>query len=263
MFSNMNGVQIQAQLCQGRPWWKLNAADIEPWMSTWTDREKKYRYGTSYFIGKPWNGTSILHHQVAHMNPRQIEPAILEEVLRRLYDLVVLEGMNDVKPITVENVRIVNEDPGGFPFVVIDIEFDHLVLPILIDPLDLKHRSGRTIDEVVAMAFHVIEQAYPIRFELGGEDTSLRMTWECKLDTIGYGIAPIWFRRQPVPIYQKKFNLRNWPRCLAVIALDHTLGWGLISDDRVSSVSAIKRAVKWTQRECASNAKVALEYQAS
>jgi hypothetical protein len=263
MFSNKNGVQIQAELCQGRPWWELNAADIEPWMSTWTDREKKCRYGNSYFIGKPWNRTSILHHQAAHMNPRKIEPAILEEVLRRLYDLVVLEGMKDVKPITVENVRIVNEDPSGYPFVVIDIQFDRLIVPILIDPLDLRHQSSLTIDEVVAMAFNVIKKAYPIRFELGGEDISLRMVWEAEINTIGYGIAPIWFRRQPVPIYQKKFNLNNWPRCLAAIAFDHTLGWGLIGDDSVSSVTAIKRAVKWTQSECASNAKVALEHQAS
>jgi len=52
------GTQIVDRLATGRPWWKLAAGDISPWIAGLPNTIRTNKYNRIERIGRPWDGKS-------------------------------------------------------------------------------------------------------------------------------------------------------------------------------------------------------------
>ena len=236
MDKQATGTELVARMAGERPRWKLRASDVNPWLKTLHSSAREHRISGIGWIGEPWNGQS--------------DVAVGCEIVRGEYLVRLLRELSlELRARKLPNVRIPDGNSIRQCFVgraqhaslTIDFDCGDFILPISIGDCVLADKHKASVQPIAASMLGIIEGAEKQHDKLAQRETRMREAVENSAAKLGCGVAPLWLRMEPLPVFQEPRHLTRRRYNLLLVMLDDCLMWSPVDAESVDCMTDIRR----------------------
>jgi hypothetical protein len=124
--------------------------------------------------------------------------------------------------------------------LTIDFDFGEFILPISIRDFVLADKQKASVQGIAASMLGIIERAEKLQDKLARREIRMREALEASAAKLGSGVAPLWLRMEPVPVFEELRDLTRRRYNLLLVTLNECLMWSPISDVAVDSMTKIR-----------------------
>lgn len=260
------GEQIVRGMAAGRPWWKLMAGDVAPWIADLPTAIRTNKYNRIEWIGRPWDGVSDIPigeqpwngerdfneteplwdgvSPPAHCVVAAADAALLLAELRRLIAELPLLG---VALPDHRNLRACLAGPEGevsnptVGTLTVDFDMGEMILPLCIEYWQLRPDTVASMPCVAGLMMRKLIHAAKHRKKLLRRELLMRTAFEELLANFGGGAAPLWMRLEPLRYSDADDQLTRLPHVVLDVSLDHHLVWAPSGNERVRTVARLRK----------------------
>ena len=252
------GQEIVASLAGNRPWWKLTAGDVEPWVRSLHPSAVQELASRTEWIGDAWDGVADIPNGTAVAKAKDV--ARLLSKLRRGIKKLTIQG---VALPDASSVRQCLSGYGANQTLALDIDFGEFILPLGIQDGMLAGREKVSVSKIAASMLGIIAHADKVRARLVRRELRMRRAFEDTVARIGHGAAPLWLRLEPYPFHWEPAEITNSHYVMLIVVLDECLAWSPVGDERIWTVRDIRDHHRYNARRQKPRAAALAELQVS
>ena len=260
------GEQIVERMKSGRPWWKLWAGEVAPWIAGLPNTIRTNKYNRIEWIGRLWDGKSDIaigeQPWDGERDPSESEPlwngdspaadyvmraadaALLVSELRRRIEELPLLG---IAPPDHRDLRACLAGPEGdvsnptLGTLAVDFDLGEMILPLCIEYWQIRGDVATLVPHVAEMMVRKLAYAAKHRKRLLRRELRMRDAFEEIMAGVGDGAAPLWLRLEPLRFDDDDDLLTHLPHVAADISLDLHQVWAPSGLERVKGVAELRK----------------------
>lgn len=234
MLATRTGSEIVADMANGRPWWKLRACDIRPWVKSLHPSATQELVSRTEWIGDDWNGRSDIRVGDAVVSGAHAN--LLIDLINE--HLPAIAGA--VQTLDGSSLRQALYGPGARQCLAIDFDLGEFVLPVAIDESDLRKESRMPLPAIAEQVLTIVRKAVEQRDAILRRETKMRCAFDETVTGIGDGAGALWMRMDPIRCSDKVRFLTQQDYQLVMVILDRTLDWVPVGSQRVYTVKDVR-----------------------
>lgn len=232
MDMTLNGAEIVAGISGARPWWKLQATDIQPWVATLHPSATQESASRIEWIGDAWDGESDIHVGAEVVTAKQTS-----DLLARLRRGIRALSLGVAAP-TPSSVRQALYGISTRQAFVIDFDFGDFILPIAIDENELAAQPSWA--ETARKMLAILNAVPARRATIQRRELNMRRAFEETVKRIGHGVGGLWLRMDPFPVREDPKYIQYQAYHWVMITLSRTLDWTPVGAERAHTMKDIR-----------------------
>lgn len=244
MRNMQTGNEIVGALAGDRPWWRLRAGDVDPWVKTLHPSATQELASRTEWIGEPWDGISDV--ALGDVNVAATKAKLLLSELRRAIRSLRLD---DVRLPEARDVRVCIGSDAGRHTLVFDVDMEEFVLPLGLNGWALHREKGlscRILAEKMAAHVGMADRKRP---QLAARERRLRRAVEETAAGVGEGVAPLWLRMNWIPFHEDPKHVAGYEYVMLLVTLNDCLRWSPVGTERIWSVKDVRDHRSWYGKE--------------
>lgn len=233
MRNDETGSEIVANMAGDRPWWRLRAQDMQPWLATLPPSALPNAISGVAHVGKTWDGKSDIPVGSRTMSGRDAGRLVarLRRGIRSLnLPRVALPDHTSVRQCLSKH---------GTEVVAVEVDFGDFIVPLSLAQNDLAN-GGPDLPAIVAGMLRLIAEVEKRRAFMAARELRLRRVAEETAARIGHGAAPVWLRCEPFQHAERPGNLSSARYLLVMALLNEQLVWAPMGDEEITTVKQIR-----------------------
>ncbi|MEN3340542.1 MAG: hypothetical protein V7647_4218, partial [Acidobacteriota bacterium] len=235
MNKTSNGIDIVASLAADRPYWRLDASQVDTWVKSLHRSATAELVSRTEWIGDAWDGISDI--EVAG---RHVGSAHLVELLNELRTALTARGCDGVTAPDVGCVRHCFVGPSARESLAIDFDFGDFVVPLCLDAGVWTKIGDASPSQIADRMVSLLGNVDNLRDRILVRELRMRRAFEEAADGIGEGAAPLWFRLQPLPLDQEAQDILYSPYLMIFVVLDECLEWSPVGTENACTVKDVR-----------------------
>ncbi|WP_419809185.1 hypothetical protein [Sphingomonas sp.] len=264
------GEELINTMAAGRPWWKLWASDIAPWIRDLPKAVRTNKYNRIEWIGRPWDGVSDIaigeqpwdgerdsseaeplwngvFPEADYVVPAADAALLVGELRRQIGELpllgIALPDHRNVRACLAGPEGSISEPTPGT--LTIDFDLGDMVLPLCIEYWQLRPDTATPMPAVARLMMRKLIHAARHRKRLLRRELRMRTAFEDIIGEIGDGAAPLWLRLEPLRFDDADDLLTHLPYVALDISLDLHQVWAPSGVERVKTIAKLQKMHAW------------------
>jgi len=237
MFGKLNGMEIVATIAGDQPYWRLNAADVQRWVSSLPPSATQDNVSRVEWVGEAWDGSSAVIIGGSSWG-REMKAVDIASLLRKLRSGIGMLGNELIIPPEISSIRICRIASNSV--LIVDFDLVEFILPIAIDGSRAIGKRGPSIAAIAAQMLEFVKGADAIRPDIVDREAGMRRALEETTAEIGHAAAPLWMRLGHVPYYDDPKHLPDMGYVVLLTTINENLVWAPTGSERIHTDQEVR-----------------------